>query len=48
MTTPLVDLNEDDQWKIINETGVLHKLKEQQDQEPHLLVAILLTIPLII
>jgi hypothetical protein len=45
---PLVDLSEEEQWKIINETGVLHKLKEETAQEPHLLIATLLSIPLIV
>jgi hypothetical protein len=44
---PLVDLTEDEQIRIINETGVLKKIKNQDVTEPHLLVAILLSIPLI-
>jgi hypothetical protein len=45
---PLVNLSEEEQWKIINETGVLHKFKEPEANEPHFLVAALLSIPLFV
>ncbi|KIK65353.1 hypothetical protein GYMLUDRAFT_38801 [Collybiopsis luxurians FD-317 M1] len=28
-TKPLIDIPEDEQWRLINETGVLHKISEQ-------------------
>lgn len=44
---PLVDLTEDEQWKIINDTKILDKFESTKEKEPHLLVAFLLSIPLI-
>ncbi|KAJ3294813.1 hypothetical protein HK104_003280 [Borealophlyctis nickersoniae] len=44
---PLLNVSEDEQWRLINETGVLHKVAERNgDQEPPLLLAILMSIPL--
>ncbi|KND01891.1 uncharacterized protein SPPG_03677 [Spizellomyces punctatus DAOM BR117] len=53
---PLVNLSQEEQWRIINESGVLHQIKAEdtkeqrsgskQEEEPTVLVALLLTIPL--
>ncbi|KAJ3092854.1 hypothetical protein HK102_001679 [Quaeritorhiza haematococci] len=46
---PLIDLTEDEQWRIINETGVLHKVMEGQGGDggqDWLFQAILLAIPM--
>ncbi|KAJ3255974.1 hypothetical protein HK103_005781 [Boothiomyces macroporosus] len=47
---PLVDLSEDEQLRMVNQTGVLHKLKEREEAEAssNIFVASLLTLPLFI
>lgn len=32
-TTPLVDIGADEQWRIINQTGILNKITEDKPEE---------------
>lgn len=47
---PLLDLDEDEQWRIINETGVLHKVAPETDDSntdiPPLFLAVVLSLAL--
>jgi hypothetical protein len=45
--SPLIDLTEDEQWKIIKESNVIHKISNEDHSEPHLFIAFLLSVPLI-
>ena len=46
---PLIDLSQDQQWDIINKTGVLHKIQDQkkeEEEEPHALIAAIMSVPM--
>ena len=43
---PLIDLSAEDQQKVINESGVLHKIKEKEEESLNTVMATLLTLPL--